>query len=246
MKAKVGIIALVLSISIFTLTCNDRDDRNIDEEPNNLSFAKYYEPYEVDIEPNAAGYKLPLDLNDIVNVNAIKKIVDYNSISNLIEQNGFAILDSPRPDCDDIEFLYEDFLTMDIPVFVTIDTLLHIYHIQFEWAIRDIEECKFASDINDLTDALLDYSMQLYDQLDGNLQEAAKRNVAYLSVAQRLIAPDRQAPELVADIVTRELAKIDAHRGHDVSDIFTSAILQNNDVVRPYGLSSEGWPRGFD
>jgi len=96
MKAKVGIIALVLSISIFTLTCNDRDDRNIDEEPNNLSFAKYYEPYEVDIEPNAAGYKLPLDLNDIVNVNAIKKIVDYNSISNLIEQNGFAILDSPR------------------------------------------------------------------------------------------------------------------------------------------------------
>ncbi len=220
MKARVGIIALVLSLSIFTFTCKDSGESNIEKEPNNLSFAKYYESYEVDIEPDAAGYQLPLDINDIVNVNEIKKIVDYNSISNLIEQNGFAIVESPQHRDDDIEFLYKSFSEMGIPVFVTIDTLLHIYHIQFEWAIRDIEDRQFASDINDLTDALLNYSLELYDQLEGDLKEAAIRNVAYLSVAQKLIDPNASIPELVDDIVANELAKIEDHSEFKPSDIF--------------------------
>ena len=62
--------------------------------------------------------------------------------------------------------------------------------------------------------------MSLYEQNTGDLKEAARRNIAYLSVAQKLIDPPAQVPQLVADVVTRELAKIDAHIGFASSDIF--------------------------
>jgi len=93
MKARAGIVALVLSLCIFTLTCRDHDERNVDKRVNHLSFAKYYESCEVEIKPDASGYKLPLNVNDIVNVNKINKYVDFNSISDLIEQNGFAVVE---------------------------------------------------------------------------------------------------------------------------------------------------------
>ena len=39
----------------------------------------FYLDFEIDIKPEAAGYQLPLDMNDIVNVDKIKIIVDYNT-----------------------------------------------------------------------------------------------------------------------------------------------------------------------
>jgi len=96
MKARAGIIALVLSVSICILTCNDRGEDSADEKSNKLPFAKYYEPCEVDIKPNAPCYKLPLDLKDIVNIRETSYLVEFNSISSLIRQNGFAIVE-PEP-----------------------------------------------------------------------------------------------------------------------------------------------------
>ena len=97
MKTKEIIIALVLgvglSVSICVLTCNDHDVDNVDERPNKLTFAKYYEPCESNIEPNVPGYRLPLDLNNIVNISKINQVIEFNSISSLIQQNGFAIVE---------------------------------------------------------------------------------------------------------------------------------------------------------
>ena len=184
MKAGMGIVALFLSVSICFVTCNDRGADNIDEKQQAWNFAKYYDPYEPDIEPNAPGYNLPLDINDVVNFTKIDRVFKVNSVSSLIRQNGFAVLEPPdSPFWDDIKFVYKNLSTMGIPVFVTTDILLHIYHVQFEWTLREIEEREFASDINDMTSALLNYSLEMYGKLDGDLKEAARRNVAYLSVA---------------------------------------------------------------
>jgi hypothetical protein len=62
-----------------------------------------------------------------------------------------------------------------------------------------------------LTAALLDDALAAYEEYTGDLQEAARRNVAYLAVAQKLIDPNAQIPALVIELVTNELAKIDAH-----------------------------------
>jgi hypothetical protein len=214
MIIRLGTAVILLSLCICVFSCNEHD---INSNEETATFTKSYKSY----EPNIPGYTLPLDLNDIVNLNHVSRSIDANSISSLIQENGFAVLElSDQPFMDDIVFLYKNLSAMNIPVFVTSDILLHIYHIQFEWILREIEEREFLSDVNDITSKLLAHSLELYDQLNGDLKEATRRNIAYFSVAQKLIAPDHQIPELVSDIVTRELAKINAHRDSAPSNIF--------------------------
>jgi Tol biopolymer transport system component len=248
MKARTGIIALILSLGIFTLTCKDHDERNVDKRTNHLSFAKYYESCEVKIKPDASGYELPLDVNDIVNVDKINKYVDFNSISDLIEQNGFAVVElDPFSDLsfDDFISFYRTFGDSNTPAFVSSDTGLYLYHILFDDTLKDIEENLFVPDIKDLTGVLINDALSQYEQLEGDLKEAAMRNSAYLSVAQRLIDPNSTIPELVNDIASGELAKIAAHNEFNTSDIFKYKEDYSQYVPRGHYTQSETLKRYF-
>ncbi|MHC4173024.1 MAG: DUF3160 domain-containing protein [Planctomycetota bacterium] len=194
------------------------------DEAEKPALGKYYVPYENLVEPNAPGYTLPLDLIEIENYAAMDSMFDLNSVAPLLEQSGFAIIEHdfhvPDSNGDDIVKPFEYLDRMDVPLFVTADTLLHLYHIQFDETLKDVEEREFYGDIRGLTAALLDDALVAYEQYTGDLQEAAKRNIAYLAVAQKLIDPNTQIPALVTKLVTNELAKIDAHAGFAPSDIF--------------------------
>lgn len=222
MKARERIISLFFCVSVCISTPTDAAAYELPD----LTFGKYYDPYEPNIEPNAPGYTLPLDLDQIVNISLVS---DYNmdSISELVRQNGFAIWQDGLPwwgsimgEGDNIVACYKDLLGSNTPIFVTTDTLLHLYHLQFDETLRDIEEREFIPDINDLTAALLNDALQKYEQLQGDLKQAAERNVAYLSVALKLINPNASTPEMIDAIVASELARIEAHNGFVPSDIF--------------------------
>ncbi|MBN2315488.1 MAG: DUF3160 domain-containing protein [Sedimentisphaerales bacterium] len=189
-----------------------------------LTFGQYYEPYAFHIEPNAPGYTLPLDPNDITNLSEIDGTIPIDPVSDLIRRNGFAVkhIDLPTQwsDADNIVSYYEYLLSSDVPLFITTDTFLHLYHLQFDETLKGVEEREFIPDINNLTTALLNDAFLQFEQLDGDLKEAAQRNIAYLSVAQKLIDPNTSIPTLVDDMVLSELDKIEAHQGFAVSDIF--------------------------
>ena len=193
-------------------------------EADKPALGKHYVAYENPVEPNAPGYTLPLDLTDVENYAAMDPRFGLNSVAPLLEQNGFAIIEHDfgwfDPNRDNIVKPYEYLSNMRVPLFVTADTLLHLYHIQFDETLKEVEEREFYGDIHGLTAALLDDALAAYEKYTGDLQEAAKRNVAYLAVAQKLIDPNAQIPALVTELVTNELAKIDAHAGFAPSDIF--------------------------
>ena len=130
-------------------------------------------------------------------------------------------------------------------MFVTADTLLHLYHIQFDETLKDIEEREFCGDIHDLTAALLADALTMYEEYTGDLKEAARRNVAYLAVAQKLIDPNAQTPGLVEGIVALEIAKIDAHQGFTESDIFIYMEDYSQYVPRGHYTRSEQLKRYF-
>jgi hypothetical protein len=242
---------------MFTATLTDVAANELPD----LTFGKYYEPYEPNIEPNAPGYTLPLDLNDIVNYypaythpalippDAVNQYVDINSVSELIQQNGFAIWRSNMllwsEEADNIVSYYKHLLRSDTPIFVTTDTLLHLYHLQFDETLKDIEEREFIPDINDLTTALLNDALVHYEQLEGDLKQAVERNIAYLSVAQKLIDPNASTPEMVDDIVASELARIEAHSGFVPSDIFIYNEDYSQYVPRGHYTRSEQLKRYF-
>ena len=184
----------------------------------------YYTPYVNEVEPNAPGYTLPLNLGDIVNYDDVDAILNLQSVSPLIQLNGFAVIEHDfgwfDPNGDDMVKPYEYLRDRNIPLFITTDTLLHLYHIQFDETLKDIEEREFVFDINDLTESLLIDALNIYDVYSGDLKEAARRNVAYLAVAKKLIDPSYAVPALVSDVVASELDKIYAHEGFFKSDIF--------------------------
>ncbi len=211
--------------------------------------ARYYIPYESAVEPNVPGYSLPLDLSKVSNYGFVDTRLDLNDAAPLIQQNGLAIIEHDfgwfDPNRDDIVKPYEYLSNMEVPLFVTSDTLLHLYHIQFDESLKDIEEREFCGDIRDLTAVLLDKALARHEQYAGDLKEAAKRNVAYLAVAQKLIDPTAATPELVADDVAGELAKIDAHEGFANSNIFIYKEDYSQYVPRGHYTRSEQLKRYF-
>ena len=190
-------------------------------EPN---FAAYYEPWEFHIKPNIVSYELPLDIGLLTNYDRVNEKLGLDRAKDLISQNGFVIIEhdigSYDPTREDIAKPYEYLRDKGIPMFVTADTLLHLYHVQFDETLKEIEERQFYDDILILTDSLLDDALQLYGRLEGDLKEAARWNVAYLSVAGRLIGSSSPVPDAVSDEVDGELTKIDAHAGFAFSNIF--------------------------
>ncbi|MBN2590758.1 MAG: DUF3160 domain-containing protein [Sedimentisphaerales bacterium] len=231
-------VQITSSLVLSTVDPNDKPALN-----------SYYAPYISEIEPNAPGYSLPLDFGQIENIRMLSNLSAPLNTTSLIEQNGFAVIEHDcglsGSYCEDMVKPYKYLKDKNIPLFLTADTLLHLYHIQFDETLKDIEEREFCADINDLTSALLADALFCYDIYSGDLKEASKRNIAYLSVAQKLIDPNFQILELVSDLVINELSKIDAHEGFDNSDIFIYKEDYSQYVPRGHYTRSEQLKRYF-
>ena len=243
------ILSIILIAGSLTLAGTQSDLDADDNKTNKPGLSKYYIPYNNAFEPNAPGYTLPLDLGTIVNYAVMDSKFGLNNYVTLLEQNGFVVIEHDfgqfDPNRNDIVKPYEYLRSREVPIFVTSDTLLHLYHIQFDETLKDIEEREFCGDIHDLTVSLLADAMTAHENYTGDLKEAAKRNVAYLAVAQKLIDPNAQIPVLVSDVVISELTKIDAHEGFANSDIFIYKEDYSQYVPRGHYTRSEHLKRYF-
>jgi hypothetical protein len=228
--------------------------------PPKWSFGQYYEPCQAAVEPNAPGYSLPLDVKDISNYGEVDAALGLSGLQSLIERNGFAVTERDfgwaDPNRESMTEPYKYLKDRDIPLFVTTDTVLHLYHVQFDETLKDIEEREFSADIEDLTDTLLTSMSWGYYLLDGDLKEAARRNVAYLAVARKLINSDEARAEgptgsytpalmTVAETVDAEIALIEAHAGFAQSPLFIYQEDYSQYVPRGHYTRSEALGRYF-
>ena len=177
------------------------------------SFSRYYNKenlyskenlhFEADIPP----YSLPLKASEIANYDKfIQNISLTNESRNLLYKNGFVVIES-RAAGNIFEFepvrvneTYKDLKVADVPIFITSDSLLHLYHIQFDETLKRIEEKEFFDDLWKLDKALLEVSIEDYDRLVGDnapeeITEAARRNAAYFAVALSLLQPKPEQTE---------------------------------------------------
>ena len=128
--------------------------------------------------------------------------------------------------------------------------MLHLYHIQFDETLRQIEEREFYDKIWEISKGLLSDSVEKYNKATGDLKESAKRNVAYFSVGLSLLQPKEEqlckdgwkcedpgfasayfkkedlkkysfeTPSFVKEEVEKELELIEKHQGFSNSPIF--------------------------
>lgn len=174
-----------------------------------------YVPVESSLPPSHGGYVLPVALDEVSN----GELFQFTSHQeHLLTENGFVVVPAEH---DEFFTLYQTAHDQQRPLFVTTDSVLHVYHLLFDKVLRTAEEEHFFGDLVALTRGMLWASQSQYEALRGTaLEEIARRNVAYFAVALKLLDPEAQIPDLVRQEVESELALIEAHEGFAESAIF--------------------------
>jgi len=167
-----------------------------------LAMASTYEQEALSITLSSPAYSLPLALEEIGNLSDVDLNLPLNGNQReLLQKNGFVVIPWYG---DDIVEPYKAMKELGVPIFVTSDTLLHLYHIQFNEILKRIEEEEFFDKLIDMSQAMLGRSIQDYNAFtDSDLKEAARRNVAYFAVGLELLqtpTEDYDEAELKAEI----------------------------------------------
>jgi len=122
--------------------------------------------------------------------------------------------------------LYEKARYGNVPIFVTSDSMLHIYHLLFDKVLRTAETTFFIPLLQDLNAAMLDEADAIYQELKGTpWEDAATRTVAFVSVAGRLSDPGFAIPAYAQDLAEGELANIESAQMFAPSPIFPGLAL---------------------
>lgn len=156
--------------------------------------ASHYQPVSGDCPAAAPQYQLPLDFGRVTNAAQAKSLV-AGEAARLLRQNGFAA--TAPEEHDDLVAFYEALKKQGVPIFVTSDSVLHLYHLQFDETLKDIEERQLFDDALQMSLALQTEAERLRGELAGEAKEAARRLVAYATVAVELLAADTLRPQAV-------------------------------------------------
>ena len=132
-------------------------------------------------------------------------------------QNGFVVTDSAGNEFFDI---YETNRYAMIPNFITVDSLMHTYHLCFDHLLEDVERQYLSEKLRELGIRMADGSRAQYEALSGSeWEEAAKRNMVFFSVGAKLLDDSFLADGAVGAAVSEELSKIERAEGIELSAV---------------------------
>ena len=199
---------------------SDTDEIVDDEEIANVAYADPFAKWsdiEVSYTPQVPAYEIDVDLSN----------VDYSDLMNgpdgaeeVLAENGFVVLENGY---SEFFSLYEDNRYEYYPSFVTTDSVLHTYHLYFDYLLKSLETNELYDLAEKITEDMIVVSLEQYEELEGtDWQNAAKRNVAFFAVAQSILSDGAaEVPTLVEEEVEVELELIAAHEGKAPSPAMT-------------------------
>lgn len=216
-------IILVLLLTSSLAGCNSNEkSKNVEKNNRNnkTALAAEFAPYKevnVNEQPSLKAYNVAADLSNIEN----RRRFEFSpSAHTMLVKNGFVVV----PDT------YTEFYTLYeinrydgvVPNLVTTDSMLHNYHLYFDYLLKTTEEQQLLPELKQLTQGMLQASREQYQTLpDGEWKKAAARNLAFFSVANQLISPGSAIPSQVRDVVQAELQLIQAHNQTTISPMMS-------------------------
>jgi hypothetical protein len=189
---------------------------------------------------NGGDYNLPVDL---ATVQFADQIQLTGTQGQMLSQNGFVVLPPKPGEYREFYQLYEAGRYDMRPVFITTDSIYHVYHLLFDKMLRDLERDSFIATLNSLTSTMLEASYRQYQALKGtSLEEPALRNVAFFGVAAQLLGLPDAVPAEATDLVQAEVALIEATAGVQISPLWDRPDLpEDQKLIEDY---SQYIPRG--
>ena len=187
---------------------------------------QYYDP---DLVPSVPRYSIDPDLGNISN----QRDFEYfdENLKKAIAGNGFAVLNGGGYEFYDV---YESNRYAQSPNFVTVDSMMHTYHVYFAHMLKELEKGRLYEQLTELTEEMYERSMRQFEELEGSEWEnAALRNVAYFTVAMELLDESPKVISEAEDYVNSELDLIKA------GNVAASSLFNDNEDYSQYK------PRGY-
>ncbi|AGY60284.1 DUF3160 domain-containing protein [Gloeobacter kilaueensis] len=201
-----------------------------------------YEEVTQQVTAKVPPYTVATDLKNLTNYPGPAEASDFDLLPKakyLLAKNGFVV----QPGFEREFFsLYERNRYDYLPNFVTTDSLLHNYHLVFDYLLKKLEQQQLAPALASLNKAMLEAAHEQYETVKGSgWENAARRNLAFFAVAARLIDPEATVPEAASEPVQQELQLIAAQQGIAESPV---ANLGNGGAEKLREDYSQYTPRG--
>lgn len=135
------------------------------------------------IEASVPEYKIDSDLGNIINIDSVYLDPDWKEH---LLSDGFFVLNSGSAEFFET---YESNRYMKTPNFVTVDSLMHSYHLYFAYLMKKTEKERLCDELLDLTDIMLDNSIKQKEKMGSSdeWEKASDRNIAFFAVAKALL-----------------------------------------------------------
>ncbi|MBO5112858.1 MAG: DUF3160 domain-containing protein [Lachnospiraceae bacterium] len=183
---------------------------------------------ESDVVPCVERYTVEPDLS---NVDNLWQFYLEEGMTEKLSENGFVVSGFAGNEFFEI---YETNRYNMVPNFVTVDSMMHTYHLYFSYLLKSLEKDYLAERLTQLSSRMLAGSVAQYEKLKGSEWEnAAKRNVAFFTVGAKLLDNGTQIHEAVKDTVSYELEHIGQANGIDICQI--TADFEDYSQYKPRG-----------
>jgi len=173
-------------------------------QDNTVSFTPKVEDYSID--------------SDLGNVERTDILMVPDSGKEYLAKNGFVVTDGWY---DEYFSVYENNRYEYIPSFVTTDSVLHTYHLYFNFLLKSLEEDQLYDLAYNLSETMQGLSLKQYETLKGtDWENAARRNVAYFTTVMVILdEKNANVPEFVAQAVADDIELMEAHEGMGPSNV---------------------------
>ncbi len=158
---------------------------------------------------------LALDLGKIANPEMIKNLSPKQKI--LLAENGFVAAPSGA---DHFYEIYKAAKDRGQPIFVSVDAILHSYHVLYDYSLRELEIKYLKGELNSLLEKMIAKTQKCFREQEKRFHPHLIKNLAYLSVPYKILNAEWSVPKQSKKLVDEELLLINEAKGFAKSPIF--------------------------
>nr|WP_319490018.1 DUF3160 domain-containing protein [uncultured Caproiciproducens sp.] len=189
------------------------------------------------------AYQVNHDLSNITN---LKQFGSFSAgEKKFLSQNAFVVAPSTE---EQLFYLYEKNSYLEIPSFITADSVLQVYHIFYDYSLRNLESTSLIQSVEELTDSMLKKSIQIYSGVKNSaVKSAALKNIAYFGTAALGLKKTLPAdiPAEAKTLAEKEYSLIQAQSGFASSAIFPFQLDYSQFKPRGHYTRSDDFKRYF-
>ncbi len=182
--------------------------------------------YDESLVPSVPAYTIASDFSNVKYVPELQYSLDIqyddeethrvSKLRDALTKNGFAVVDYNMPEFFSV---YESNRYSLIPNLVTVDSLMHTYHLYFSYLMKNTEKNFLEADLRKLGSNMLNASYDQYAELKGTeWEQAVLKNIEFFAIGNLLLNEtvtfDFDEPE-VDNNIQAELDKIYSAEGID-------------------------------